>query len=130
MDFDPTTRTVYVANADDGTVSVIDAATCNSTTTTGCGQTAPTFATGGFPFGVFVDRTTGRVYVTSVDDSTLGFVNAATCRAGRMSNCRVELFRQRTGGWPTNIAFDPADGTIFLPDNVDGTLSLARIPAP
>jgi YVTN family beta-propeller protein len=128
MDFDAATRTIYVANADDGTVSVIDAATCNSRTTTGCGVTAPTFATGGFPFGVFVDQATQQVYVTSIDDSTLGVVNANTCRAGRMTNCKVFLFRLRTGGWPSNIAFARGDGTIFMPDNVDGTLSLARIP--
>src|SRR4051794_5303630 len=39
---DAATHTVYVENADDGTVSVFDGATCNGAVSTGCGQTAAT----------------------------------------------------------------------------------------
>jgi hypothetical protein len=28
------------------------------------------------------------------------------------------------GGWPQDFAFDPATGTGYVPDNVDGTVSL------
>ena len=37
---DQATDTLYVPNITDGTVSVIDAATCNAATVAGCGQTA------------------------------------------------------------------------------------------
>ena len=43
---DQATDTVYVANVNDNTVSVIDGATCNATVTTGCGQTPATVAVG------------------------------------------------------------------------------------
>jgi YVTN family beta-propeller protein len=47
------TDTVYVANAPpsgNGSVSVIDAATCNATDTSGCGQTPPAITIGPLPF--------------------------------------------------------------------------------
>ena len=36
---DQNTDTIYVANAGDNTVSVINGATCNAQNTSGCGQT-------------------------------------------------------------------------------------------
>src|SRR5271165_1249976 len=46
---DSATRTLYVANGNDGTVSVINAATCNATVTFSCGQTPPTVQVGSGP---------------------------------------------------------------------------------
>lgn len=53
LDVNPSTNKVYVANLDDGTVSVIDGASHGSTTIT----------VGGNPTGVAVNSTTNRVYV-------------------------------------------------------------------
>ena len=43
---DQSTGTVYVANYNDGTVSVINGAVCDSVVTSGCGRTPPTVTTG------------------------------------------------------------------------------------
>jgi DNA-binding beta-propeller fold protein YncE len=178
------TDTVYVGNIGDGTVSVIDGATCNAQVTSGCGQTPATvqvpeplslavdsgtdtvyvvdegvdFATGvadqtstvstidgskcngshpsgcaqapstvpvgGFPWGVTVDPMTHDVYVTSIVDSTLGVFDGKTCNGHTTSGCHVKLFPQLAGGWPNYIGLDPGANTIYVPNNVDGTVSL------
>ena len=41
--FDPATHTVYTDNQNDNTVSVINAATCNTKATRGCDQRVPRF---------------------------------------------------------------------------------------
>ena len=46
---DQATDTVYVANNNDGTVSVINGARCNAQVTSGCGSTPPTVTTGAKP---------------------------------------------------------------------------------
>ncbi len=53
---DPGTHTVYLANANDGTVSVIDASTRTLTATVPVGE---------HPFGVAVDPGSHTVYVTN-----------------------------------------------------------------
>ena len=60
---DRVTHTIYVANTDDSTVSVIDGNTCNGTDASGCGQTPPTVAVGSGPEGVAVNQATETIYV-------------------------------------------------------------------
>src|SRR6185312_9116174 len=43
---DEQTRTLYVANSGDNTVSVIDAAACNARVHSGCGRPAPALPVG------------------------------------------------------------------------------------
>ena len=66
---DPAAGTVYVTNANDGTVSVIDAAT-NAVTAT--------IPVGTYPYGVAVDPAAGTVYVTNYGDATVSVIDAAT----------------------------------------------------
>ena len=48
-------HTVYVANDNDGTVSVISDARCNARVTSGCGQAWPTVTAGANPDFVALD---------------------------------------------------------------------------
>ena len=66
---DPATNLVYVTNNLDDTVSVINGATCNGTTTTGCRRTPPTVPGGANPAGLAVNPADHTVYV---DDNTAG----------------------------------------------------------
>ena len=52
--------TVYVANNNDGTVSVINGGLCNAAITSGCGSTSPTVTTGANPQFVAVDPSPAR----------------------------------------------------------------------
>ena len=84
---DDATHTVYVANQNDGTVSVIDAATCNGQNQSGCADAGPTIAAGPTPFGIAVDRRTDTVYVTDLGDD-----------AGTVSVIDLSLHRQQLAG--------------------------------
>jgi hypothetical protein len=58
-------HTVYVANFNDGTVSVISGARCNARLTSGCGSTWPTVTTGANPAYVAVDPSSGTAFVVN-----------------------------------------------------------------
>jgi DNA-binding beta-propeller fold protein YncE len=84
----PATHTVYVANVTDDTVSVLDAATCNATLSSGCGTPHPRLLrTGKSPHWVTVDQATDTVYVPNGDDGTVSVLNGATCNATVASGC-------------------------------------------
>jgi DNA-binding beta-propeller fold protein YncE len=68
VDLDSQAHTVYVANAgagSSGTVSVINAATCNATDSAGCGTLATLHVPGGHPGGIAVNAATGTLYVAT-----------------------------------------------------------------
>ena len=104
---DPATHTAYVTNTDDGTVSVIDAAT-NAVTAT--------IPVGTSPFGVAVDPAAGTVYVANDSaDGTVSVIDAAT---------RAVTATIPVGSYPFGVAVDPAAGTVYVTNYRDGTVSV------
>jgi DNA-binding beta-propeller fold protein YncE len=73
--FDYLTRSVVVANQEDTSVSVIDAATCNAIISFGCGSAQPKLPVGRVPSFVAIDPTVGTIY-TSNGDNTVSIVPA------------------------------------------------------
>jgi YVTN family beta-propeller protein len=112
--FDPATRTVYVANQGDNTMSVANARTCNARVTAGCGRQAPAFPAGSGPFGIGLDQATHTIYVADSNSDTVSVFNAATCNAAHTAGCRRALATVKVGGGPANIAVDPATGTVYV----------------
>jgi len=127
---DKRTHTVYVGNIGDGTLSVIDAATCNATMTSGCTQAPPTVAMEQLPFGIAVDHRTNTVYITSIVDSDVGTIHAETCNATNTYDCDEIPIPLRMGGWGGAIALDPSVATAYVSDNVDGTVSFFGLGRP
>ena len=84
---DYATNTVYVGNGNDGTVSVINGATCNASHVSGCGQTAPTITVGSGPVDDAVDQRTDTVYVTNLGSNTISVIDGDTCNAHNHSGC-------------------------------------------
>jgi Lactonase, 7-bladed beta-propeller len=124
---DQRTNTVYVANAGDGTLSMINAATCNANTMTGCGQTPSPINVGGLPSGLALDEPTDTLYITNIVDSDIQTIHAPTCNATTRRNCDLVPDGARVGGWGGAIALDPSADTAYVPDNVDGTVSLLAL---
>jgi YVTN family beta-propeller protein len=127
---DQITHTLYVANAGGSTVSVINAAICNASVTSGCGQNPPTMATEGLPFGVALDQASDTIYVDSIVGSSTDIFNGATCNATVTSGCGQTPVSLPMGGWPSNVTVNPATGTVYVPDNVDGQVSFFGYPPP
>jgi len=114
--FNPATRTVYVANLT-GSISVINAATCNATTTSGCGHPVRSIPDKRGPAWIDVDRATGTVYVTDSGTSgeggdTVSVINGATCNEHAGSGCRV-LATATVGTNPFTVAVDQATNTVY-----------------
>jgi DNA-binding beta-propeller fold protein YncE len=65
MAFDPQNHRVYVADYSHAAVSIIDAARCNATHTSGCATPAPEQPVGSQPGFVWVNAKEGTVYVTA-----------------------------------------------------------------
>jgi YVTN family beta-propeller protein len=127
---DQRTDTVYVGNAGDNTLSLINGATCNGTDMTDCEQTPAVVRVEGLSFGLAIDRWSSRVYVTSIVDSDVQTFNASNCNATTTWACDAIPVPVRMGGWGGAIALDPRVGTAYVPDNVDGTVSIFGLTAP
>ncbi len=67
----------FVTNAGNNTVSVFDAARCQSANTTGCATRPPTVRVGALPNGIAIDQHTATVYVANNASDTLAVFKAA-----------------------------------------------------
>ena len=89
----PLTHTIYVSNygtSTTGTVSVIDAETCNATDSAGCGSVHTLDVPGGNPADIEVDVATDTIYVATAAASGANLISVfdgATCNAAQTSGC-------------------------------------------
>ncbi len=102
---DPAANAVYTANANDGTVSIIDSAS----------DTATAVTVGGFPQALGVDPATGRIYVTSYEWK--GSVAVMDGASGSFTTVRV-------GMYPDAVAVDPVRNRVYVANWGDGTVSV------
>jgi YVTN family beta-propeller protein len=121
---DETTHTVYVANVQDNTLSLIDTRTCQATDTTGCGAAMPTVAAGEAPRGVAIDSANGTLYVADVANEMVAILDASTCRASNTSGCSQTPRYVSVGASPDAIAISPDDRTVYVANLLDNTVSL------
>jgi len=129
---DPTTGTLYAANSGDSTVSVVNLATCDGSTTSGCRSVSPS-AVVSTPFlnpptkltgGVAVDGSTKTVYVANLGAGTVSVVNGATCNAAQKSGCTKPAATIDVGGEPGGIAVDEATDTLYVANLRGSTVSV------
>jgi DNA-binding beta-propeller fold protein YncE len=124
---DQATDTIYVANLQNGeeagTVSVINGATCNATTSTGCGQTPQSVRVGFGPAGIAFDPANRTVVVANIEDTSISVINAATCNATATSSCKHAQPKYPAGRVPSAVTIDPTVGTIYV-SNGDNTVSI------
>jgi YVTN family beta-propeller protein len=123
------THTVYVVNQADSRVSVLDAASCNATDSSGCRPTPPAIAIGFNGGGVAVDPTTDTVYATSQNNNTVSVLNGATCNATNTSECTRFGPTTKLGKLPQPIAVDLATNTVYVGNSADNTVSVINAAA-
>jgi DNA-binding beta-propeller fold protein YncE len=124
--YDPTNHTVYVADANTGDVSMIDATTCNAAVTTGCAD-APgiaTFTGLTSPSAVAVDAsdTNDAIYVADSSSDTVTVFGGVACDATVTTGCAV-FQTASVGSAPSAVAVDSADGTVYVANLGDDTVS-------
>ncbi|MGA8679371.1 MAG: beta-propeller fold lactonase family protein [Acidimicrobiales bacterium] len=116
-------HTLYVANAGDNTMSVVNTATCNSVVTSGCGQSPPAVVVGSGPDGVAVDQQTDTIYVANSGDNTVSVIDGASCNATDTSDC-TPTAPVTVGDGPAILAVDQATDTVYVPNLYDNTVSV------
>jgi DNA-binding beta-propeller fold protein YncE len=119
---DQANDTIYVANNNDGTVSVINGAACNSHVTSGCGHVAAVVRTGAGPAFVSVDYRLHTLFTVNANDDTLSEINTNTCSAMVRSGCPTLAPSQQAGPdqgtgfnpFPGTAVLDPAFGSAYI----------------
>jgi YVTN family beta-propeller protein len=120
-------RTLYVSNQADDTVSIIDTRVCNQGNLSGCNQTWPTINVGVGPRFQAINNATNTLYVANIDDSFapgwISVINAATCNSQNISNC-AELAQIPVGASPQQMVIDEATNTIYVENQRDNDVSI------
>jgi DNA-binding beta-propeller fold protein YncE len=129
---DQATNTVYVANNNDNTVSVINGAACNASVTSGCHRTPRAVDTGGGVSFLVVDQSRHTVFALNSTDDTMSEINTRTCNGHTHSGCPARARNERatfnppSGYNPGIFALVPSTGTAYLV-NPGGEYFLAAI---
>jgi len=111
---DDATHTLYVANQDSNTVSVIDTAGCNASSTHGCGHGVGTVHVGSGPTGVAIDPATHSLYVADGGGSTVSVIDTAGCNAEIRAGCGQKPPEVTVGSGPFGVALDPVTDTVYV----------------
>jgi DNA-binding beta-propeller fold protein YncE len=130
---DPGTHTVYVANAGtgrSGTVSVLNAATCNATHATGCAHLPTLQVPGGHPDALALNAATGTLYVATITaggPNLISVFNAATCNATTTTGCgqapaMLKAGHSAGGNSSLSLAVNQATNTIYATNVITNTV--------
>ncbi len=132
---DQATDTVYVANTSfgDGSVAVINGATCNAKIKSGCGQSPPQVPTGSDPTFLALDGSLHTLFAINDTDDTISEIDTRFCNGTATSGCSARPLNEQatfnppeSGGSPNWFALDPETGTAFVA-NVGGQSFLQAV---
>jgi YVTN family beta-propeller protein len=114
---DPLTHTLYVESDPEnglGTVTVLNAPTCDSLRTSGCVSNTPYAQVGNGPVGIAVDQATDTIYVVNSNSNTVSVINGATCNAQHASGCSHISPTVTVGSNPVDVQVNQATGTVYV----------------
>ena len=115
------TQTMYVSYGSTGNrVAVVNAATCNATDTSGCGQTPAVVKAGQGTFVLAVSAATDTVYGPNVSSDTVAVINGATCNATDHSGCGHLAATAKAGSGPFGVAVNDRTHTVYVTNNAGG----------
>ncbi len=115
---DQRTNTIYVANNNSDTVSVINGARCNAEVTAGCNSLPPAVPVGANPQFVAVDDSLHTVFALNQGDDTLSAINTRTCD-GRMTNGCAQTPPTAQAGSDHDPGYTGLPNTMTLLPNTD-----------
>ena len=123
------TDTIYVANTNSGTVSMIDGSDCNASDHSGCAKTPASVSVGPGAFPIAVDETTNTVYVGTLGGGPSGgsgrdvaVINGSRCDSANTSGCAAAPATVSAGSGPAGITLDPTTDTLYV-SSENGTVA-------
>ncbi len=117
------TDTIYLVTRDDNTLTVINGATCNSSSTAGCTSLATT-AVGNIAQQVALDEATNTIYVVNQDDNTMSVIDGSHCNGTDSSGCNQSWPTVSLRNSPQALTFNPNDKTIYVTNTDDDIVSV------
>lgn len=117
------THTVYVGNGTTGTMSLIDASTCNARIGRSCARQVTAVTAGTDPIGIAIDESTETVYVANFSGS-VAVVDGRTCDARHASGCQAALATVPVGVYPQFLAVDSRTHTVYVANSGSNTVSV------
>ena len=120
------TQTIYVAYGSAGNrIAVINAATCNATRTSGCGQAPAVIPVGAGTAVLGVSTATDTIYApnsgsSSLNGDTMSVINGATCNGTNHSGCSHLAATVTVGSGPYGVTVDDRTHTVYVVNNADG----------
>jgi DNA-binding beta-propeller fold protein YncE len=127
---DPATGTLYVVAGPDhvpGTLTAVNALTCDALHGDGCGPTTAYVQVGFNPVGVAVDQATDTIYVANFNSKTVSVINGATCNARYASECSQAAATVQAGSEPTDVGVDQATDTVYVADWGKGSSTTVQV---
>lgn len=106
------THTVYLADTNSGTVSVLDTQSCNAQSSGGCSRPLGTVPVGAGAFPIAVDQATNTIYVGT--NQGVAVIDGATCEGSDMSGCAKQPAMIPLSNEPAGIAVDDAQHTLYV----------------
>ena len=107
-------------------MSVIDIATCNANTTSGCGQRATTVPVGSHPWALTLDQAHHTLFVANNLDDTVSAINTSSCNALERSSCAERPPASQVGNGPDALVTDPSTGTVYSANFSASTISVVK----
>jgi DNA-binding beta-propeller fold protein YncE len=109
------------------TIAVINGATCNGTSHSGCGYLAATIRAGRAPFGMSVNDHTRTMYV-AINTSggfpaSVAVINTATCNGTQTAGCHGPLPHMPTGATLIATAFNTSTGVLYVTDGISAEVT-------
>jgi DNA-binding beta-propeller fold protein YncE len=119
---DQRTDTIYVANNNSDTVSVINGARCNAEVTAGCNSIPPAVPVGANPQWVAVDDSLHTVFALNQGDDTLSAIDTRTCDGRMTKGCTLAPPSAQAGsnhdpgytGLPNTMTLLPNTDTAYV----------------
>jgi DNA-binding beta-propeller fold protein YncE len=119
----PATQTMYVsygANGIANKVAVVNAATCNATGTSGCGQAPGVVNVGVGTVILAVSAATDTLYGPASGGDTAAVINGTTCNGTDHSGCGHLAATVKVGSGPFGAVVSDRTHTLYVANNANG----------
>jgi len=120
---DPATGTLYVGDAGRDGVTLVAAARCNATDTSGCPRSrGASLDVGKDPRAAVLDPATGTLYVANAGENSVTMIDTHTCNTAHRG-CET-IATAFVGTSPRRIAIDPGTDTVYVSNAEAGSVSM------
>jgi DNA-binding beta-propeller fold protein YncE len=115
---DEATDTIYTADEQDtdyqGTVSILNGASCNTGNRSGCDQTPATTTVGFGPLDVAVDQARNQVWVENTQDTSVSVIDGAVCNGQHENGCARRWPKLSVNDYPNGAGFADGSDTAYV----------------